>query len=87
MMAREAELDKRKVAFTPTPPTADGNPLQGFISNIQGGEYKNNTLHPKGFIPIIVYGEASHLIQIPFPQDNYVDLSQQYEDKDHMVMT
>lgn len=36
MMTREAEADKRKAASASTPPPVDGNPLQGFISNIQG---------------------------------------------------
>ncbi|KAI5433302.1 hypothetical protein KIW84_020545 [Lathyrus oleraceus] len=86
MIEREAETDKRKVASMSTPPPVDGNPLQGFTSDTQGGEAKNDTPHPEGSIPTIVHNGASCPIQIPIPRDNYVDLSQQYEDEDHRGM-
>ncbi|KAI5422490.1 hypothetical protein KIW84_045797 [Lathyrus oleraceus] len=54
MVAREAEADKRKVSSTSPPPHVDGNPMQGFISDIQGGKTKNSTLHLEGSIPTIV---------------------------------
>lgn len=34
MMAKNDEADKRKVASMSTPPPVDGNPQQGFVSNI-----------------------------------------------------
>ncbi|KAI5407261.1 hypothetical protein KIW84_053496 [Lathyrus oleraceus] len=83
MMAREAKADKTKVASVSTRPPMNGNPLQGFTSNTQGGKPKNHTPHPEGSIPNIVHNGASRPIQIPVPHDNYVDLSQQYEDEDH----
>lgn len=86
MMAREAEAERRKVTFVSIPAPVDGNPLQGFTSDIQGGEAKNGTLHPEGSIPTIVHNGAFRLIQISVPHDNYVDLSQQYEDEDHRGM-
>lgn len=62
MMPIKVEAGKRKVASISTPPHMDGNPLQGFIYDIQKGEAKNNTLHPKGSIPTIVHSEASRPI-------------------------
>lgn len=47
---------------------------------------KINALHPEGFIPIFVLSGASRPVQISVPQDNYVGLSQHYEDEDHMGM-
>lgn len=72
MMAREVEADKRKSASTYNPPLVDGNPLQGFISDIQRGEtnitsQKNSTFHPEWSIPIFFQNGASHPIQIPVP--------------------
>lgn len=91
MKVREVEADKRNTISISTPPPVDGNPLQGFISDIQGAEAnitspKINSLHPKGSIPIFVQSGASRPVQILVSHDNYVDLSQQYEDKDHMGM-
>ncbi|KAI5444560.1 hypothetical protein KIW84_012992 [Lathyrus oleraceus] len=88
MMAIEVEADKRKVTSTSTPPPMDVNPIRGFIYDIQGGEtnipsQKNNTLYPEGFIPIFIHNGASRPVQIPVPQNNYMDLSLQYEDEDH----
>lgn len=40
-----------------------------------------NVLHPEVFVPILVQSGASRPIQIPVPHNNYVDLSQQYEDE------
>lgn len=74
IMAREAKAYRRKAASASTPPSVGGNPMQGFTSNTQGGEAKNNTLHPEGSISIIVHNRASRPIQIHVPQDNYVDL-------------
>lgn len=59
IMAREVKADKRKVASTSTPPSVIGNPLQGFIYDIQGTEAnitspKINSLHPEGSIPTFV---------------------------------
>ncbi|KAI5395962.1 hypothetical protein KIW84_062237 [Lathyrus oleraceus] len=82
MLARETEADKRKIAFMSTPPPGDGNPLQGFTSDIQGGEAKDGTLHPEGSIPSLVHNGAYLPVQIRILQDNYVDLSQQYEEED-----
>lgn len=88
-MAREAEADKRKTGSTSTHPPVGGNPLQGFIYDIQGAKAnitspKINTIHPEGSIPIFVQSGASRPVQIPISQDNYVDLSQKYEEDDHM---
>lgn len=82
MLAREAETEKRKTTSTPTPPLWDGNPLQGFTSDIQGGEAKDGALHPEGSTPTLAHNGASRHVQIPIPQDNYMDLSQQYEEED-----
>lgn len=82
ILARESETNKRKIASMSTPPTKDGNPLQGFTSDIHGGEAKDGTLHPEGSILTLVHNGASRPIQIPISQDNYVDLSQQYEEED-----
>ncbi|KAI5395652.1 hypothetical protein KIW84_061994 [Lathyrus oleraceus] len=82
MLTRESETDKRKVTSTPTPPPGDGNPLQGFTYDIQGGEAKDGAFHPEGSTPTLAHDGASRPIQIPIPQDNYVDLSQQYEEED-----
>lgn len=87
MIDREVRDAKRKVSSASTPPPVDGNPLQGFICNIQRGEAKNNTPRPEGYIPTIIHGGASCPIQILVPQDNYMILSQQYNDKDHRVRT
>lgn len=75
MMAREVEVDKRKVASVSIPPPVDCKPLQGFSSDIQGGEAKNDILHPEGSIPTIFHNGVSRPIQIPALQDNYLDLS------------
>lgn len=64
MMEREAKADKRKVASASTPPSVDGNPMQGFIFDIQGGEAKSSTLHPEGSIPTIIHSWPSRPIQI-----------------------
>lgn len=83
MLAREDETDKRKATSTPMPLPGDGNPLQGFTFDTQGGEAKDGVFHPEGFIPTPAHDRASHPVQIPIPQDNYVNLSQQYEEEDH----
>ncbi|KAI5427968.1 hypothetical protein KIW84_033110 [Lathyrus oleraceus] len=82
MLERETETYKRNVASMSTPPPGDGNPLQGFTSDIQGGKIKNGTPHIVGFILTLVHNGAYRLVQIPIPQDNYVVLSQQYEEED-----
>lgn len=81
VMVREAEADNRKVASTSTPQLVDGNPLQGFISDIQGTEAnitspKINALHPERPIPFFVQSRASRPMQILVPQDNYMGLGQ-----------
>ncbi|KAI5410980.1 hypothetical protein KIW84_056219 [Lathyrus oleraceus] len=70
MLAREAETNKRKVAPMSTPQSGDGNPLQGFTSDIQGGEAKDGTLHPKGSIPTFVHNGASRPIGKPSSNQN-----------------
>lgn len=40
MLAREVEIDKRKATSTSTPLPGDGNLLQGFTSDIQGGSIR-----------------------------------------------
>ncbi|KAI5437109.1 hypothetical protein KIW84_023289 [Lathyrus oleraceus] len=82
MLARQTETDKRKAASMSTPPPGDGNPIQGFTSDIQGGEAKEGTLHPEGSILTLVHNGASRSVQIPILQDSYVDLSQQYKEED-----
>lgn len=44
MMAREAEIDKRKLRFT----LVDGNPLQGFTSDTQGDLSSHINTSPAG---------------------------------------
>ncbi|KAI5397789.1 hypothetical protein KIW84_063564 [Lathyrus oleraceus] len=72
-MVKEAKADKRKVASTSTPPPVDGNPLQGFVFDIQRIEAnitspKIKALHPEGSISIFVKSGASR----PMPYNPYV---------------
>lgn len=59
MMARDSEANSRKNSSTSVPPPVNGNPLCGFISDIQGTEadttqVKTNVHPPEGSDPILV---------------------------------
>ncbi|XP_050909539.1 uncharacterized protein LOC127123358 [Lathyrus oleraceus] len=84
MMARDNGANKN--AFAYVPPPVDSNPLYGFISNIQGTkaditQLKTNVPLPEGSVPILVQNGAFRPTQVPVPHDNYLDLSQKYEDE------
>ncbi|XP_050915184.1 uncharacterized protein LOC127130159 [Lathyrus oleraceus] len=91
MMARDSEANNRKNVSTSVLTPVNGNTLYGFISDIQGTgvditQPKINFPLPKGSLPILVQNRAPCPTQIPVPHENYIDLSQKYEDEDPRYM-
>ncbi|KAI5421969.1 hypothetical protein KIW84_045426 [Lathyrus oleraceus] len=84
MLARETETDKRKATSTSTPQPGDVMLYKGLL--LQWGGAKDDAFHPKGSTLTLAHNGASHPVQIPILQENYVGLSQQYEEDYPTIM-